>query len=59
MNFRRIKKNFDNNLWDKNMVRLAVQKGVISKREYTLITSETYDTIPNTRQEELQYANRN
>ena len=48
MNFRRIKKNYDNNLWDKNMVRLAVEKGVITKGEYMLITSEPYDHIPDT-----------
>lgn len=59
MNFRRIKKNYDTNLWDKNMVRLAVEKGVISKGEYMLITSESYDPIPNTEQEEIQNANRN
>lgn len=45
MNFRRIKKNYDNNLWDKGMVKVAVTKGVISEREYFLITGETYDSI--------------
>lgn len=59
MNFKRIKKNYDNELWDKNMVRLAVEKGVITKYEYTLITLEPYDLIPNTEQEEKQNANRN
>lgn len=45
MNFRRIKKNYDTKLWDKNMVRLAVEKGVITKGEYTLITSEPYNKM--------------
>ena len=43
MNFKRIKKNYDTNLWDKNMVRLAVQKGVITKGEYAMITGEVYE----------------
>lgn len=42
MNFNRIKKNYDNQLWTKEMVRIAVQKGVISKSEYMLVTGEDY-----------------
>lgn len=56
MNFRRIKKNYDTNLWDKSMVRLAVEKGVITKGEYSMITLEPYDTIPETA-EVMKYVN--
>lgn len=59
MNFTRIKQNYNDHLWDKNMVRIAVKKGVITKREYMLITSELCDPIPNLEQEETLNANRN
>lgn len=51
MNFTRIKQNYNDHLWDKNMVRTAVKKGVINKRDYFLITGESYDPIPNIEQE--------
>ena len=37
-----IKKNFDNGLWTKQMVKMAVKKGVITKEQYKEITSENY-----------------
>lgn len=37
MNFRRIKKNYDSQLWDKGMVRTAYKNGVISFIEYYII----------------------
>ena len=42
MNFKMIKKNFDNGLWTKQMVKMAVKKGVITKEQYKEITSENY-----------------
>ena len=42
MNFDRIKKNYDTQLWTKDMVRLAVKKGIISKAQYFDITKEEY-----------------
>lgn len=42
MSFEMIKKNYERKLWTKAMVRIAVQKGVITKEQYKLITSEEY-----------------
>ena len=42
MNFNMIKKNYDKGLWSKQMVKLAVKKGVITKEEYEVITNEKY-----------------
>ena len=42
MNFNMIKKNYDKGLWSKQMVKMAVKKGVITKEEYKEITSEQY-----------------
>lgn len=42
MNFETIKKNFERGLWNKQMVKMAVRKGVITKDQYEEITGETY-----------------
>ena len=42
MNFNRIKKNYDTGLWTKQMVRVAVEKGIITEYEYMSITKEEY-----------------
>ena len=42
MNFNMIKKNYDKGLWSKQMVKVAVKKGVITKEEYKEITGEIY-----------------
>ena len=42
MNFKMIKRNFDKGLWSKQMVKMAVRKGVITKDEYKQITGEIY-----------------
>ena len=42
MNFKMIKKNYEKGLWSKQMVKVAVKKGVITKEEYKEITSEEY-----------------
>lgn len=42
MSFDTIKLNYDKGLWTKEMVKLAVRKGVITKEEYKLITGEDY-----------------
>ena len=44
MNFDTIKNNFDRGLWTANMVRKAVQKGVITPEEFTIITDEPYSS---------------
>ena len=42
MNYETIKKNFDKGFWNKQMVRLAVRKGVITKVQYKAIVGEDY-----------------
>ena len=42
MNFKMIKNNYDKGLWSKQMVKMAVKKGVITKEEYKEIISEEY-----------------
>ena len=40
--YERIKKYYDLGLWTKEMVKNAVEKGVITKEEYIEITGEPY-----------------
>lgn len=40
--FNKVKKYFDNGLWNITMVRNAVVKGWITEEEFTLITGEEY-----------------
>ncbi len=42
MDFRRVKKNYDTGLWNKDMVKMAVKKGVITEYQYVDITKEEY-----------------
>lgn len=42
MNLKTIKKNYEKGLWSKQMVKVAVKKGVITKEDYKEITSEEY-----------------
>ena len=42
MNYDMIKRNYDRGLWNKQMVALAVKKGVITKKEYQEIVGEAY-----------------
>lgn len=42
MNFDTIKRNFDRGLWSKQMVKMAVRKGIITKEQYEEITGEFY-----------------
>lgn len=43
MNYEMIKKNYDRGLWNKQMVKVAVAKGVITPEEYESITGEVYN----------------
>ena len=43
MNFERIKKNYDDGLWSKEMVKLAVEKGVITESQFFEITGAVYE----------------
>lgn len=42
MNFDTIKKNYNKKLWNIQLVKVAVKKGVISKDQYKEITGFTY-----------------
>lgn len=42
MNYEVIKMNYERKLWSKHMVRIAVQKGVITIGQYKEITGEDY-----------------
>ena len=42
MNYKIIKKNFEQNLWNIDMVKTAVKKGVISKEQFKEITGKDY-----------------
>ena len=43
MTFEMIKRNYDRMLWNKQMVKTAVIKGVITDKQYKEITGETYE----------------
>lgn len=43
MTYDNIKKNFDRKLWNKQMVVVAVMKGVITSEEYKQITGELFE----------------
>lgn len=40
MNYDVIKKNYDKGLWSKQMVKVAVKKGIITAEQYKEITGE-------------------
>lgn len=42
MTYEAIKRNFDRNLWNAEMVAVAVKKGVITPEQYRQITGEGY-----------------
>lgn len=42
MTFETIKRNFDRKLWNRQMVAMAVTKGVITAEQYREITGEVY-----------------
>lgn len=42
MTFETIKRNYDRKLWNKQMVKMAVVKGVITEAQYKEITGEKY-----------------
>ena len=42
MTFESIKRNYNRNLWNKQMVGMAVKKDVITPEQYQEITGDTY-----------------
>ena len=42
MNYDRVKYYFEAGLWSKQMVKMAVRKGVITKEQYKEITGDEY-----------------
>lgn len=43
MTFEIIKSNYDKGLWTKQMVRITVKKGVITREQYEEIVGEPYE----------------
>lgn len=43
MTYETIKRNYDRKLWNKQMVAMAVTKGVITAEQYVDITGEAYE----------------
>ena len=43
MSYERIKYYYEAGLWSKQMVKMAVRKGIITKEQYTEITGEAYN----------------
>ena len=43
MTYEMIKRNYDQKLWNKQMVKTAVIKGVITDKQYKEITGEVYE----------------
>jgi len=42
MTYEMIKKNYERGLWSKQMVDIAVKKGIITKEQYEKIVGEPY-----------------
>ena len=42
MNFDTIKQNYDRGLWNIQLVKIAVKKGIITKEQYKEITGSEY-----------------
>lgn len=42
MNYETVKKNYERELWNVAMVRVAVRKGVITKEQFKEITGKDY-----------------
>jgi len=42
MTYEMIKKNYDRGLWSKQMVAVAVKKGIITPEQYKEITGDDY-----------------
>ncbi len=42
MNFETVKLRYEQGLWSKPMVKMAVKKGIITKEQYKEITGEAY-----------------
>lgn len=42
MSFERVKGHYESGLWSKQMVKMAVRKGIITKEQYLEITGEAY-----------------
>lgn len=42
MTYEMIKRNYDRGLWNKQMVKVAVVKGIITTEQYEEITGEAY-----------------
>ena len=43
MSFEKVKYNYEAGLWSKQMVKMAVRKGIITKEQYQEITGDAYE----------------
>ena len=43
MSFEKVKYNYEAGLWSKQMVKMAVRKGIITKEQYQQITGDAYE----------------
>ena len=43
MNYEMIKRNFEKGLWNIQMLKIAVKKGIITREQFKEITKENYD----------------
>lgn len=43
MSFEKVKYNYEAGLWSKQMVKMAVRKGIITKAQYQEITGDVYE----------------
>lgn len=55
MSFERIRKNYIERLWSKQMVKNAVEKGIITKEQYYFITNEVYEEVQEWQFKESMY----
>jgi uncharacterized XkdX family phage protein len=42
MSYEKVKYNYEAGLWSKQMVKMAVRKGIITREQYKEITGETF-----------------
>ena len=43
MSFEKVKYNYEAGLWSKQMVKMAVRKGIITKEQFQEITGDVYE----------------
>ena len=49
MTYEHVKRNYDQGLWDASMLKVVVNRGIISPEEYENITTQVYDVLDDTK----------